>query len=330
MVVGDASDWNARREAPFRTEHYRKCTSTHGCRQWKAPAAQAGLLWCFDEAIQYAASLLSWFVHAQVQAPNFLMTKFFDLLFSQTFFQKMDLSHRQATHLRPVRQFGGRLEKSEDFSRQMDGCGAKKGLSEQNSPGRILDMSIVKRFFLWSVCVSLAGNSLAQAPATPPGQPAAPGAPAAPGTPPAAPGAPAAPADLNMEAQAQRLQTEAFTAFGEGKFTDALAKAAEIRKLVNDKPFAQILYLEGACYFNMNDYAKAAETLQQYVDKFPDGEAIIDVRMALGRSYIQKGEADKGVAILKEVVTKSPDRKGEAGLVIANHYKKENKIDEAL
>ena len=133
-----------------------------------------------------------------------------------------------------------------------------------------------------------------------------------------------------MEAQAQRLQTEAFAAFGEGKFDDALAKAAEIRKLVNDKPFAQILYLEGACYFNKNDYAKAAETLQQYVDKFPDGEAIIDVRMALGRSYIQKGEADKGVAILKEVVTKSPDRKGEAGLVIANHYKKENKIDEAL
>lgn len=133
-----------------------------------------------------------------------------------------------------------------------------------------------------------------------------------------------------MEAQAQRLQTEAFAAFGEGKFDDALAKAAEIRKLVNDKPFAQILYLEGACYFNKNDYAKASETLQQYVDKFPDGEAIIDVRMALGRSYIQKGEADKGVAILKEVVTKSPDRKGEAGLVIANHYKKENKIDEAL
>ena len=133
-----------------------------------------------------------------------------------------------------------------------------------------------------------------------------------------------------MEAQAQRLQTEAFAAFGEGKFDDALAKAAEIRKLVNDKPFAQILYLEGACYFNKNDYVKAAETLQQYVDKFPDGEAIIDVRMALGRSYIQKGEADKGVAILKEVVTKSPDRKGEAGLVIANYYKKENKIDEAL
>ena len=153
----------------------------------------------------------------------------------------------------------------------------------------------------------------------------------APATPPAAPATPAAaPADLNMEAQAARLQTEAFAAFTEGKFTDALAKAAEIRKLVNDKPFPQILYLEGACYFNMNDHVKAAETLQSYIDRFPDGEAIVDVKMALGRSLIQKGEADKGVTILKEVVSKSPDRKGEAGLVIANHYKKENKIDDAL
>lgn len=133
-----------------------------------------------------------------------------------------------------------------------------------------------------------------------------------------------------MEAAAQRLQTEAFAAFGEGKFPEALGKAAEIRKLVNDKPFPQILYLEGACYFNMNDYVKAAETLQQYVDKFPDGDSILEVRMALGRSYIQKKEADKGIAILKEVVTKSPEKKGEAGLVIANYYKKENKIDEAL
>ena len=121
----------------------------------------------------------------------------------------------------------------------------------------------------------------------------------APATPPAAPATPAAaPADLNMEAQAARLQTEAFAAFTEGKFTDALAKAAEIRKLVNDKPFPQILYLEGACYFNMNDHVKAAETLQSYIDRFPDGEAIVDVKMALGRSLIQKGEADKGVTIL--------------------------------
>jgi len=188
-----------------------------------------------------------------------------------------------------------------------------------------MDMSIVRKFVVWSLCAVVSARALAQAPATPPaapGQPAAPGAPATP--------APAAPADLNMEAQAQRLQTEAFAAFGEGKFDEALGKAAEIRKLVNDKPFPQILYLEGACYFNKNDYAKAAEVLQKYVDTFPDGEAIVDVRMALGRAYVQKGEADKGIGILKEVVTKSPERKGEAGLAIANHYKKENKLDEAL
>ncbi len=186
-------------------------------------------------------------------------------------------------------------------------------------------MSMLKKIFVLLACGGIAGEGFAQAPAVPPGKPGAPAAPGAPATP-----AAAAPADLNMEAQAQRLQTEAFAAFGEGKFPEALAKAAEIRKLVNDKPFAQILYLEGASYFNLNDYAKAAASLQEYLDKFPDGEAVIEVRMALGRAYIQKGEGDKGVAILKEVVTKSPDRKGEAGLAIANYYKKANKVDEAL
>lgn len=190
-------------------------------------------------------------------------------------------------------------------------------------------MRKLKNVFAVSLCLGLAGQSLAQAPANPPAKPAAPGQPAAPGAP-AVPAAGAEPLDLNLEQKATRLQNEAFAAFGEGKFDDALGKAAEIRKLVNDKPFPQILYLEGACYFNKNDYTKAAEVLQQYVDKFPDGDAIIDVRMALGRSYIQKGEGDKGIAILKEVVTKSPDKKGEAGLAIANYYKKENKVDEAL
>jgi tetratricopeptide (TPR) repeat protein len=203
------------------------------------------------------------------------------------------------------------------FSRQMNANQPKCGIVEPMIESPKPKSTAKARGLLLSVCVGFASQGLGQAPA-PPAAPATPGAPAA------------APADLNMEAQAARLQTEAFAAFTEGKFADALAKAAEIRKLVNDKPFAQILYLEGACYFNMNDHVKAAETLQSYVDRFPDGEAIVDVRMALGRSLIQKGEAEKGVAVLKEVVSKSPDRKGEAGLVIANYYKKENKIDEAL
>lgn len=173
------------------------------------------------------------------------------------------------------------------------------------------------------LCCGLGSSGLAQAPATPPAQPGQPAAPAAPGAPPS-------PADLNLEAKATRLQTEAFADFSAGKFQDALAKIAEIKQVVNNKPFPVVMFLEGACYFNMNDYAKAATVLQAYVDTFPEGEMIIDVRMALGRSYIQKGEADKGIAVLKEVVAKSPDRKGEAGLVIANYYKKENKIDEAL
>ena len=182
------------------------------------------------------------------------------------------------------------------------------------------------------VCIAIAlgvgSGVLAQAPGQP-GQPAQPGqAPAAPGAAPAAPAA--APQDLNLEAATERLFTEAFNSFQEGKFDDALAKVAEINKNVNNKPFEKVLFLEGACYFNKEDYAKAAEAFQKYVDTFPDGTNIIDVRMGLGRSCLKKGDAAKGIEVLKKVVTDSPERKGEAGLVIATHLKAENKVDEAL
>jgi len=65
-----------------------------------------------------------------------LVTKYFDLLFSPTF-SKMDPSQRQATHPQPARLEDIYFDMSDDFSRQMDGCEAKKGMSEQNSPGRI-------------------------------------------------------------------------------------------------------------------------------------------------------------------------------------------------
>ncbi|HAL70812.1 MAG TPA: hypothetical protein DCP71_03475 [Verrucomicrobiales bacterium] len=52
--------------------------------------------------------------------------------------------------------------------------------------------------------------------------------------------------------------------------------------------------------------------------------------MALGRSYINKGDADKGITILKEVVAQSPDLKSEAGLFVAEALKKQDKVDEAL
>lgn len=154
---------------------------------------------------------------------------------------------------------------------------------------------------------------------------------APPAAPPAAPGTPpAAPAALNIQQETEGLIKAAETAFMEAKYQEALAKVLEAKKKVNNKPFEGMLFLEGACHYNLQDYAKAIETLETFKKEFPQGAAIIDVRMALGRSYIATKEIDKGIAELKEVVTNSPEKKGEAGLIIADALIKQDKKDDAI
>ena len=124
--------------------------------------------------------------------------------------------------------------------------------------------------------------------------------------------------------------TAALSLFQEAKYQEALAKVAEVKKNLNNKPFPQILFVEGASYFNLNDYPNAITALEAYQTSFADGEYINPVKLALGRSYINKGEPDKGIEILKGVVNSAPAMKAEAGLFVAEALKKQNKIDDAL
>lgn len=164
--------------------------------------------------------------------------------------------------------------------------------------------------------------------------PPKPAVPAAPGTPPAAPGAPpaapAAPATLNIQQETEALVNAAGALFAEAKYQEALAKLEQAKKNLNNKPFEGIMFIEGACHYNMNNYAKAIETLEAYVKEFPQGAAIIDVRMALGRSYIASKQEDKGVEVLTDVVRNSPQKKAEAGLVIADTLNRKDQKDKAL
>ncbi|WP_395715619.1 tetratricopeptide repeat protein [Prosthecobacter sp.] len=156
-------------------------------------------------------------------------------------------------------------------------------------------------------------------------------APPAPGTPPAAPGAPAAaPAALNIQQETEALVNAAGALFAEAKYQEALAKLDQAKKNLNNKPFEGIMFIEGACHYNMNNYAKAIETLEAFVKEFPQGAAIIDVRMALGRSYIASKQEDKGIEVLTDVVRNSPEKKAEAGLIIADTLGKKDQKDKAL
>ncbi|MBN8422489.1 MAG: tetratricopeptide repeat protein [Verrucomicrobia bacterium] len=147
---------------------------------------------------------------------------------------------------------------------------------------------------------------------------------------PAAPAAPAVPGALNIQQETEALIAAAGALFAEAKYQEALSKLAIAKKNLNNKPFESILFTEGACYYNLNDYPKAIEALEAYVKEFPQGSAIIDVRMALGRSYIASHKEDQGIKELTDVVRSSPEKKAEAGLIIADTLNKQNKKDEAL
>jgi len=118
--------------------------------------------------------------------------------------------------------------------------------------------------------------------------------------------------------------------FQEAKYSEALAKIEQVKKNLGGKPFPQVLFVEGASYFNLNEYAKAIVALEEYQKNFADGEYINPVRLALGRCYINSGEPDKGIEILKAVVNSAPLMKAEAGLFVADALKKQGKTDEAL
>lgn len=148
--------------------------------------------------------------------------------------------------------------------------------------------------------------------------------------PPAAPAAPATPAPLNKQEETDALMKAALALFGEAKYQEALSKIADVKKNLNNKPFAQVLFVEGASYFNLNDYPNAIKALEEYLANFPKDEYASAARLALGRSYINKNEADKGIEILKQVVNEAPAMKAEAGLFVADALKKQGKADEAL
>lgn len=132
-----------------------------------------------------------------------------------------------------------------------------------------------------------------------------------------------------MEQEVESLYKEAFNLFQDSKFQEALSKINTIKEKVS-RPFEKVVFVEGACYFNLNDFPKAITTLELYVSTFPEGESFNPVRMALGRAYLANKEPDKGIEVLRKVAAEAPEFMAEAGVVIAEHLRKTDKPDEAL
>ena len=156
----------------------------------------------------------------------------------------------------------------------------------------------------------------------------------APKPPPATPDKPAdKPAEavpLNLEQEMQALLNDAQTNFNLGKYDVALQKLGAIHSKTNNKDFENVIFMEGACYYQMQQFDKAADTLQAFMTKFPKSEMAPDAALALGRAQLKKGDENKGVATLKKAAADYPARKAEAGVELANYFKGKSKPDEAI
>ncbi len=138
-----------------------------------------------------------------------------------------------------------------------------------------------------------------------------------------------APAALNVQEEMEALYAEAASLFHEGKYQEALSKINQIKEKLN-RPFDKVVFIEGASYFNLNNFPKAIEALELYVEKFPDGENFDAVRMALGRAYLADKQVEKGIELLRKVAAEAPEFLAEAGVLIAEQFRKDDKQEEAL
>lgn len=135
---------------------------------------------------------------------------------------------------------------------------------------------------------------------------------------------------LNLEEAVEGLYKEAASSFNTGNYEAALKKIAELHKKTSDKDFEQVMFLEGACYFQMQKNDKAAEFLQKFVDKYPNSGFKTDALINLGRAYLAKGDEAKGLEVLNKCAASFPERKAEVGIDLATYHKKKDQPDEAL
>ena len=171
----------------------------------------------------------------------------------------------------------------------------------------------------WLLSVVSSGVLFAQAPK-----------PADPAPAPAAPEAPKIDAaSPDLQSAVDKAYSDGFALMQEGKFKEALEKVDFIKSKVN-RPFPHVTFLEAACHFNLNAFDKAAAAFEVYVKEFPTGENVSAVKLGLGRAYLKINKVDEGVKMMKEAASGDPAIKGEAGLLLAEHYKKANAIDDAL
>ena len=131
--------------------------------------------------------------------------------------------------------------------------------------------------------------------------------------------------------------TAALELFNAGKWSEAGASFEAALKLVKDEKSPQIpllLYMAGASYFNGQEFDKAADVFKKYLEKAPPygtpgGEKVMEVKLALARSYLRAKKYDEAATAFLEFEA-VPALRDEAMNSAAYAYKEADKPDLAI
>ena len=124
----------------------------------------------------------------------------------------------------------------------------------------------------------------------------------------------------------------AMAAFNAGKWGEAAGGfEAAMKLIITDKApqLPPILYLTGAAYFNGQDNGKAIDTFKKYLDKFPNGERALEVKLGLARSNLRAKKFDEAAKLFHEFEA-IPALRDEAMTSEVQAYREGGKPEQAI
>lgn len=123
------------------------------------------------------------------------------------------------------------------------------------------------------------------------------------------------------------------TAFQQGQWEACIKGLETVAAQVTD-PKAQgalhpLYFTLGAAYFNLPDYPKAIATFQTYLQKYPNADKVIDVRLALAKAQYFNKDYEAAIQAFTQIEA-IPQYREQALNAQAQAYKELGKVDDAI
>jgi TolA-binding protein len=112
-------------------------------------------------------------------------------------------------------------------------------------------------------------------------------------------------ADSLRRNEAAAAYNEGMVAFHAGRWAEAATKIERSISLIVDPNEQQMLgpawFTLGAAYFNQPNYPRAIEVFKSYLEKFPAGERVMDVRLAMANAFVLNKNYDEALKLWEQL-----------------------------